>query len=227
MSSPDSPGPAPGPRRRRRGHRTQEERRRETRQKLLDATLECLAVEGYARTSTTEIVRRAGVSRGAQVHHFPTKIDLVTAAVAHLIDLRIEEFRESFRKMPPDISPASAALEIVWPILTGPTFEAWLVLVVAARTRPDLRKVVKSMNKRLEDGFDEIFVEIFPQLTDNTTRQMMSTLTFALLEGLVLRRLIDRDDPKLAVCLAGVRANADEWLDSAARSTPAPLKEAR
>jgi len=39
----------------------------------------------WAGTSTTEIVRRAGVSRGAQVHHYPSKEDLVIAAVEHLV----------------------------------------------------------------------------------------------------------------------------------------------
>ena len=57
--------------------RTNAERSAATRVRLLDATIDCLIELGWSGTSTTEVVRRAGVSRGAQVHHYPTKEDLV------------------------------------------------------------------------------------------------------------------------------------------------------
>src|SRR5882672_9007518 len=80
--------------------RTQEERSATTRALLLDATLECLTELGYARTTTTEIAERGGVSRGAQLHHFPTKAELVTEAVEHLFERRNEESREPFARLP-------------------------------------------------------------------------------------------------------------------------------
>src|SRR5687767_4439256 len=78
--------------------RSQEERSAATRERLLDATVECLVDLGYAKTTTTEVVRRAGVSRGAQVHHFPTKADLVQNAVVHLASKRREELRNEFSR---------------------------------------------------------------------------------------------------------------------------------
>jgi AcrR family transcriptional regulator len=44
----------------------------------------CLVDYGHAGTTVTRIAERAGVTRGAQVHHYRTKDDLVTAAVTHL-----------------------------------------------------------------------------------------------------------------------------------------------
>ena len=61
--------------------RTHAERSATTRTALLDATIECLAELGYSGTTTAEVVRRAGLSRGAQVHHFPTKALLIAAAL--------------------------------------------------------------------------------------------------------------------------------------------------
>ena len=61
--------------------RTQQERSRVTQQRLLDATVDCLVEHGWAGTTTTLIAERAGVSRGAQLHHYPTKAALVLAAV--------------------------------------------------------------------------------------------------------------------------------------------------
>ena len=59
----------------------QADRTRAMRARLLEATVELLVERGFAGTSTTLVSERAGVSRGAQLHHFPTKNDLVVAAV--------------------------------------------------------------------------------------------------------------------------------------------------
>jgi len=58
------------------------------RARLMDATIECLVERGFGGTSTTLVSELAGVSRGAQLHHFPTKNDLVVAAVEHLTEVR-------------------------------------------------------------------------------------------------------------------------------------------
>src|SRR5579863_6792507 len=73
----------------------QDARSNETQLRLLDATIACLHERGYANTTTTEIANRAGVSRGAQLHHFPHKNDLVVRALDHLFSLRIAEMREA------------------------------------------------------------------------------------------------------------------------------------
>src|SRR5438309_628978 len=66
--------------------RTQAERRAATRTALLDATIACLVEDGYAGTTTRRIAERAGLTPGAQQHHFATKIQLVTEALRHLAD---------------------------------------------------------------------------------------------------------------------------------------------
>ena len=80
--------------------RTNEERSAETRARLLEATTECLVELGYSNTTTTAIAERAGVSRGAQLHHYPTKAELVTAAVEHLCERLDAEFRAAIVRVP-------------------------------------------------------------------------------------------------------------------------------
>ena len=63
------------------GSGRQQERSRATQIRLLDATVDCLVEHGWAGTTTTVVAARAGVSRGAQLHHYPTKSALVIAAV--------------------------------------------------------------------------------------------------------------------------------------------------
>src|SRR5436853_7131184 len=131
--------------------RTQEERSANTKARLLDATIDCLSDLGYARTTTTEIAERAGVSRGAQLHHFPTKAELVTTAVEHLFERRTEEFRKAFATLPANIDRTAAAVDLLWSMVSGPTFHAWLQLVVAARSDPDLRQTVSAIYCRNSD----------------------------------------------------------------------------
>src|SRR3989442_2723877 len=107
--------------------RSQEERRTETRRRLLEATVDCLYRLGYSRTTTTEIAERAGVSRGAQLHHFPTKAELVTTAVEHPFRRRDAEFRATFRNLPEGTDRDPAAIDLLWSMVSGTACHAWLV----------------------------------------------------------------------------------------------------
>jgi AcrR family transcriptional regulator len=171
--------------------RTQEERSAATRARLLDATLECLAELGYARTTTTEIAERGGVSRGAQLHHFPTKAELVTEAVAYLFDRRDEEFRAAFAKLPADAERGAAAVDILWSMVSGPTFHAWLELAVAARTDPVMRPKVAALTTRFTENVSRTFHELFPRPAGHAPYwDLAPPFTFALLEGLALDAMV-------------------------------------
>jgi AcrR family transcriptional regulator len=127
----------------------QEERTRAMRLRLLDATVECLVEVGWSGTSTTLVSRRAGVSRGAQLHHFPTKNDLVLAAVEHLYDVRGEELADGAARLPRGRRRTRAVLEMLSAHFTGPVFTAALELWVAARTDPALHAAVAPLEQRI------------------------------------------------------------------------------
>lgn len=164
--------------------RTQAERSAATQARLLDATVECLADAGWARTSTTEVVRRAGVSRGAQVHHFPTKDDLVVAAIEHLFARRTEEFRDAFAELPPDERTAERAIDLLWATVQGPTFRAWLEVVVAARTDPRLWAALEPVEHRFHEDVERTFLELFPGAPTIAVR-----FAFTVLDGLAVEQL--------------------------------------
>ncbi|MCW2820366.1 MAG: transcriptional regulator, TetR family, partial [Marmoricola sp.] len=98
----------------------QEERTRAMRQRLLESTVECLVEYGWSGTSTTLVSQRAGVSRGAQLHHFPTKNDRVLAAVEHLTVLRGEELRAAAQQLPSGKRRTRAVLEMFADHFTSP-----------------------------------------------------------------------------------------------------------
>ncbi|MCK9250891.1 MAG: TetR/AcrR family transcriptional regulator [Solirubrobacteraceae bacterium] len=120
--------------------RTQEERRAATRTALLDATIACLVEHGYAGATTTRIVERAGVSRGAQVHHYPTKAALVVAALERLAVRRTAEAADELRGLKAGPDRVDALLDALWETHAGPLFVAALELWTAARTDAELRE---------------------------------------------------------------------------------------
>lgn len=170
--------------------RTQAERRATTRVQLLDATIDCLFDLGYAGTTTTEIAERAGVSRGAQLHHFPTRIELVTTAVEHLFQRRRSEFMEAIARLPAGPGRVAAAIELLWSMVSGPTFYAWLELAVAARTDRELAPSIAALTERFSEEITRSFRELFPPpAAAGPFYEVAPRFVFALMDGLALNAM--------------------------------------
>jgi AcrR family transcriptional regulator len=186
--------------------RTNAERSAATKAKLLDATVEALVELGWSGTTTTEVVKRAGVSRGAQVHHFPTKDDLVLAAVEHLLLRRIEEFASTFAGLSPERRTHGAALDLLWTHCFGPNFDAWLELAIAARSDLLLHARLVEMEKRFWDAALDTFASLFPEAADERFAGVALRLTFAVLDGMAIQRLVDVAPADLADVLDAFKA---------------------
>ena len=165
-----------------------------TRNALLDAALETLAERGYAATTTIETARRAGVSRGAQLHHFPTRADLLTAAVGHLLEQRMAQFRARLAAVDPDTDRLDAALDLLWSMFEGPTFAVWVELWLAARTDPELASSVIAMDEKFTADSRALFVELFPEEAgaQSALYDIGRDFAFALMTGVALQRLVPR-----------------------------------
>lgn len=170
--------------------RSQAERSADTRGRLLEATVTCVAELGYAQSSTTEIVRRAGVSRGAQVHHFPTKADLVVAAMDWVLERRQQEFRQAFAALPPERRNLAGAVDLLWEAYQEPTFLAWLELAVAGRTDPALRPRVTEITAAFEARSRHLFGELFPEAAATDVAVLSLSMAFAVLDGVALQRAV-------------------------------------
>jgi len=168
-----------------------QERSVATRAALLDAAIDCLVERGYAATTTIETARRAGLSRGAQLHHFPTKAELLAAAVEHLFDRRRAEFLEAFEAIHPKADRLDAALDLLWSMFQGPAFVAWAELWVAARTDPELAAVVLDVERRFTDETRALFSELFPEETRAGTllHAIGRDFAFAAMSGVAFQRL--------------------------------------
>jgi AcrR family transcriptional regulator len=193
-----------------RPRRTQEERSAETRARLLEATIESLIEVGYANTTTTAVCERAGVSRGAQVHHFPRKQDLVVAAVAHLAAKHVPVLRARAAALPPDVAGdrLGAVIDLVAETFGGSLFTAALELWVAARTDAELHGALIPFERGAGRGLVQLWREIAGDLAPHPRFDAVLELTMHLARGMALQKILRDDD-------AARRRALDTWREMA------------
>jgi AcrR family transcriptional regulator len=170
----------------------------DTRAALLDAAIDCLVERGYAATTTIETARRARVSRGAQLHHFPTKAELMTAAVGRLLDRRIEEFRKAFVDVPEGPGRLEHAVDVLWSMFESPGFVAFAELKIAARTDPELAVALQEMDRRFYEECTATYADLFPNEDghDPEFDEMAVAFAFAVMDGVAFQRLIAADQQR-------------------------------
>lgn len=177
--------------------RTQAERSAAMRTRLLDATIDCLVTYGYAGTTTPRIAELAGVTRGAQVHHFRSKEDLVVAAVEHLAQQRTQAAIRELGQVDSIPDPVATALSFLWEAHQGPMFIATVELWVAARTD----RVLAGHIERVEPVVNSTLIAAIAQLmpghpAQKEIRNVVYTAMDAL-RGILVSSFID-DDPHRA-----------------------------
>ncbi len=185
----------------------QGERTRLMRARLLDATVELLVERGFAGTTTTLVSERAGVSRGAQLHHFPTKNDLVVAAVEHLTEVRGAELAAAAAALPPDVPRTRGVLQVLADHFTSPVFVAALELWVAARTDPGLHASVGPLEQRVGRDTHRLTVDLLDadESVDGVRELVQATLD--LVRGLGLANTVTDDAARRVRIL-------DRWADT-------------
>ncbi|HUO79079.1 MAG TPA: TetR/AcrR family transcriptional regulator [Steroidobacteraceae bacterium] len=157
-----------------------------TRHRIVEATIRCFVDLGYAGTTTTAIAARAGLSRGAMLHHFPSKAEVVRAAVEHLHGRRLKAFRKSLQRVvPADGDRVRQALEAYWAHVRHPMFVAFLELAVAARTDRELAAILVPAQQAFESEWRHTAREVFPEWLGNEERfELALDLSRYVLEGL-------------------------------------------
>jgi AcrR family transcriptional regulator len=171
----------------------QEERSRAMRARLMDATIECLVERGFGGTSTTLVSELAGVSRGAQLHHFPTKNDLVVAAVAHLTEVRGAELAAAAAAVPEGPQRTRAVLRMLGDHFSSPVFTAALELWVAARTDAALLEAVAPLELRIGRETHRMTVDLLGADESRPGVRELVQATLDLVRGLGLAATITDD----------------------------------
>lgn len=186
--------------------RTQAERRATTRAALLEACVECLLEQGYAGLTTAAVVQSAGVSRGAQAHHFSTKAELVVAALRHVANRFGAEL--VIEPLSPELTLEQAQLALLdqlWALHTDRVYPALMELWLAARTDEELRAELGDFENELTHRTMLFCQKLAPELAARPDFRSFLATVLAALRGLVLLEFVDRGD-EVARIWPGVRA---------------------
>jgi AcrR family transcriptional regulator len=120
--------------------RTNTERTSEMRLRLIRATIDILFENSYSAATTIEVAKRAKVSRGAMLHHFPSRIELLLATAEHIITEQRQYRIDKLSAVENDWKRFEAAANVSWEVQKQPATIALLEIMLAARSDRELRK---------------------------------------------------------------------------------------
>jgi AcrR family transcriptional regulator len=169
--------------------RTQAERRAATRSLLLEATTECLVEKGYAGTTTAEIESRAGVSRGARLHHFPTKAALLAATFSQVYSRETRNYAAAMEQMGESAGDFQTGYRLLWKTYCEPGHAAVLEIYVAARTDPELRTALREISQSGLKSARRNANNLVPDLATRDARGLLECIQASML-GLSLRHMV-------------------------------------
>ena len=177
--------------------RTQAQRSAAMRARLLDATIECLVSYGYSGTTTPRIAELAGVTRGAQIHHFKSKEDLVVAAVEHLAQQRTQAAIRELGQVRSIPDPVATALDFLWEAHQGPMFIATVELWVAARTDRVLAQHIAKVEAVVNGTLVAAIAQLMPGHPAQREIRNVVYTAMDVLRGILVSNFVD-DDPQRA-----------------------------
>ncbi|KPM52622.1 TetR family transcriptional regulator [Frankia sp. CcI49] len=177
-----------------------DEQREDSRNRILDAAVDCLIEGGYASATTPRIQARAGISRGGLLHHFPSRDALLVAASEHLARRRIASTaataEQIARTHPAGPQRLTRMVELLWTTFHEPHWWAALELWTAARTHDEiavaLRPVERHLGAIVRDGVDAMFG---PDYTGHPRYPQVRELLVSSMRGLALTYTFDQRDP--------------------------------
>lgn len=198
----------------------QQRKSAETRLAILDAAVECLAQNGYANTTTQLIAKMARVSRGAMLHHYSSRQQLIEAVTDYAFYRHMKMFTASVKSLSEsERMKDNVGILVDWKLYLSREYCAYLELMVAARTDPMLKEMFIPRARRHDKVWRDQLKRVFPEWANDPERLARSRrLVQAVMSGMVLNREV-WNDPKmegailsmLSAVLINIRDGQLEW----------------
>jgi AcrR family transcriptional regulator len=193
--------------------RSQEDRSRTTKDKLLAATIEVLLRDGYSGLTMKEVAKAADVSNGALMHHYATKAELVVEATAMVYEeaivrgQRIAQTAGAVEKPIEGFIADCMSVYFEWPFLAA------LESVVVARTDPDLMAKILPVMEHYRLICDDIWLDVFKKARIPAKRaRVLLNLSLNIVRGMGLNRLWRHDDAHYQIYIKEWIAIANQQL---------------
>ena len=198
-----------------------QDRSRITRERLLGASIDLLATQGWAATTVGAVAAAAGVSRGAAQHHFPTREDLITAALVHMIDQRLVSVATVDSELPePGPERTIAVVRLIVDHYTSDLFKAALQVWTAAASDPALADRVLPLEAAMSrEVLKYAAAALERDPADARVRRAIQT-TLDLARGLGLADVLSDDSERRDKIIRFWGQTMDDVLDDARKTEP-------
>jgi AcrR family transcriptional regulator len=183
--------------------RWQQRKSRETRNLVLEAAIDCLAEGGYPGCSLQLVADRAGISRGAMLHHYSSKLELMAAVIEYAFYKRMQDFLRRIRALSDDAR--TERLDGVYSSYAScgtPAYRAYLALHLASRSDPELRQIFIDRARRFGQVWRDEAATVFPEWRDHPALDAMNDFVCMAVEGLALNADIWDDPQRVETMLA-------------------------
>jgi AcrR family transcriptional regulator len=175
----------------------QQERSRQTRIRVTQATIECILAKGIRDTSTVDIARQAGVSRGALLHQYPSKAVLMRAALEDLLHREVENVRGMAMEVKAGKLNFDSLLEALFEHFKGDMYMVTLEYLTNARTDPSIMEVLIPLAKKFNDSLEQIWEQLVASPEQSSPQNRIAlNATLCMMRGMGAQS-IWRDDPRL------------------------------
>jgi AcrR family transcriptional regulator len=183
--------------------KTQEERSEGTQHRIIAAAIEILYVEGYAAATTHSIAAAAGVSRGAMLHHFPSKDDLMLAVVRAAHERDSVYMREGLARISEPLERYFALPQLAWEVMSGPSGIAVLEIMMSSRSNPGLTERLAPLQSEIEVESQDRILQLMKDagLRRDDVSKDSAHLVVAAIRGFSIEAMFHKDTKRVTSSL--------------------------
>jgi AcrR family transcriptional regulator len=204
----------------RRARRSHAERSEETQRRAVAAAIACLHRVGFASTTTSQVADEAGISRGAMLHQYPTRADLMLAVVRRVYDEERELYRAAFDAVEGRLSDKMLAIpEITWRILSRPEALAVLEILIEGRSDPTLAGPLAELQAQIETEAKDGMLRRFPSkgFAELPERAALHRVFVAAIRGLSIDSLRPGQTEEIQQSVQLLRRFMELWIEDQRR----------
>ena len=184
--------------------RTQAERSEATRKLLLEAAAKLIRKNGFGGLRTMEVAKAAGVSRGALLHHFPSKHALVVEVLTYVNEMTFAQSMRRARLARSSGDPIGDIIEDAKDYFLGDHFFIGLAIAMSDESTRRLRRETSELTRQTRFSIEAAWLDTL--ISAGIPRQLASdvlALTLSVVRGFSVRTLLE-SDPEQFSRLMGV-----------------------
>jgi len=189
-------------------------RGRDTRRRLLEATVSCLNAVGYSATTTQAVTEAAGVSRGSLLHQFQTRTHMMAAAAGFAMTGMIDAGRRRFDTLADPVARLRALCHIIEDVQREPEAFALNEILLAARWEPELATCLRPLAETIERVMDADIARMAAEagVVDAEPLRIRSRAMIAAMRGFSMELMFNADRAAIHQAIRMTRADYDDFL---------------